>query len=261
MDTRPIGVFDSGLGGLTVVSQIRALLPNESIVYLGDTARVPYGTRSKEVVVKFAKQDAQFLVGKNVKCVVIACNTASSWAANEVRQSMTIPVLDVVSSCMMSLVNIKKIGVIATRGTVNSHAYTNGIKKINPHALVIEKECPLFVPFIEEGIVKGKLIDMLIDNYLSDMRRNKVDTLVLGCTHYPMLANKIRNYMGKDVSLLDAGKTVAISLGQVLKDKNMQNNSRQPFHEYFVTDLTDNFVNVASWFLKEKLKKVQKISL
>ncbi len=186
MDKRSLGIFDSGLGGLTVVKEIKKRLPNESIIYLGDTARVPYGTRSKETVTKFSLQDAYFLAGQNIKCLVIACNTASALAFKEVKRKLAIPVFDVVSAGAGGAVRTtknKKVGVIGTRGTIASQAYQKAIRKQSPKILVHEKACPLFVPLIEEGEISGKMIEMLVSKYLNPLKNDKIDTLILGCLY------------------------------------------------------------------------------
>jgi len=212
MDKRPIGIFDSGLGGLTVVKEIKKRLPNESIIYLGDTARVPYGTRSKETITKFSLQDVLFLTEQKVKCVVIACNTASALAFKEIKKRLVIPVFDVVSvgaKMAVETTKNKRVGIIGTRGTVTSHAYQKAIHKQNPRTLVYEKACPLFVPLIEEGEIGGKATEMLVSKYLNPLKNNKIDTLILGCTHYPIIKNIIQKKIGKRVVLVNSGEEIA----------------------------------------------------
>jgi len=266
MDERPIGIFDSGLGGLTVIKEIKKTLPDENIVYLGDTARVPYGTRGKQTVIKFSLQDAKFLLKHEVKCIVIACNTASALAFRAVEREITIPVFDVVSAGAKEAVRLtknKKIGVIGTRGTVASHAYKNFVSKLAPETEMYEKACPLFVPLIEEDEIEGELILILADKYLGSVKKAGVDTLVLGCTHYPIIEKVIRKEMGKEVILVNSGKEVAKELLVYLKKKQMlapENN--KPGDEYFVTDLTQRFIKVAEMFLGESLKrKIKEVSV
>ena len=263
MDLRPVGIFDSGLGGLTVVRQVKKTLPSESIIYLGDTARIPYGTRSKEVVMEFAKEDALFLESRGVKCIVVACNTASAQAIDEVTKAVSVPVLNVVTAGVKAVgKDARKIGVIATKGTVSSHAYKSGLGKNSNDVEVYERACSLFVPIIEEGEFRGKLADLLIKKYLDDVRREGVDTLILGCTHYPLLADKIAKFMGVDVVIVDSGVEVAKCLKKLLTKLDLQSDTRESSCEYCVTDLNGNFVEVAEWFLDEKIKgKVQKVSL
>jgi len=266
MDKRPVGIFDSGLGGLTVVKEIKKRLPNEGIIYLGDTARVPYGTRSKETVTEFSLQDAHFLTGQKVKCIVIACNTASALAFKEVKRKLTIPVFDVVSAGAKMAVETtknKKIGVIGTRGTIASHAYQKAIHKQNPEALVCEKTCPLFVPLIEEGEIKGKVIEMLASKYLNPLKNDKIDTLILGCTHYPIIEDIIQAKIGKKATLVNSGKEIAKVLSSFLKEKKLEApKNLNPMRKYYVTDLTKRFIDIANVFLGENISGlIKKINL
>lgn len=255
MDKRdkPIGVFDSGLGGLTVVKEIIKLLPNEDIVYLGDTARVPYGTRSNEIIKKFSEENVTFLLKRNVKCIVIACHTSSAVAGNFLKKKFSnIPIFDVVTPVLENLKESKnlpagrqgKIGVIGTRATVNSGVYSNLNK-------IVQISCPLFVPFIEEGEVKGKLIESLVEKYLGKL---KVDTLVLGCTHYPIIKNIIKKVL-PSTKLINPGVLVAEKLKNFLVKNNLVNNSKRVGKkDFYVTDLNERFIKVADMFLGEKIK-------
>lgn len=266
MDSRPIGVFDSGLGGLTVLKEIKKRLPNENLIYLGDTARVPYGTRSKEVVIRFSLEDVQFLTKKGVKAVVIACNTASSLAAKEVEKGVEIPVFEVVGPAAKQASNKtknKRIGVIGTRGTVGSHAYKRKIQSIDKDIKVFEKETPLFVPLIEEGETDGKLIEEVAEKYLSFFKDKDIDVLIMGCTHYPIIKPVIRKFVGKDVVLVDPGYSISIELEDSLKKEGLQNTSnKKAKSEYFITDMNGRFSSVAELFMKEKINdKVKKAVL
>jgi len=253
MNSRAIGVFDSGLGGLTVVKEIIRLLPHEDIVYLGDTARVPYGTRSNEIIKKFSKENCDFLVKKNVKCIVIACHTSSAVAGNFLkRKFFNIPIFDVVTPVLESLKESKnlpagrqgKIGVIGTRATINSGIYS----KLNK---VVQVPCPLFVPFIEEGETKGKLIESLVKKYIGNL---KVDTLVLGCTHYPIIASVISKVL-PNVKLINPGVLVADDLKNFLIKNGLVTNSKKVGKkDFYVTDLNERFIKVAEMFLGEKIK-------
>ena len=265
MDKRPIGVFDSGLGGLTVVREIRQILPTEDIVYLGDTARIPYGTRSRETVIKFALEDAQFLVKQNVKCLIIACNTASAFAKNAVKKSVQLPVFDVISAGSYDAVKkskTKRIGVIGTRGTIGSQAYQSSILKLDQSSSIFSYPCPLFVPFIEEGEIKGKLIQNLVDRYLTPFKDKHIDTLVLGCTHYPIIEPLIKRRFNK-VTLVNPGEFLAKKLSKFLAQHDLLNRKgNKGKMQYFVTDLTDRFVTVAGMFLGEKIEgRINKINL
>ena len=252
----PIGVFDSGLGGLTVVKQIKKILPHENIVYLGDTARVPYGTRSKETIIKFSFEDANFLLKKDVKCIVIACNTASALSGKELESKLNIPVFDVITPTLKyakSIAKNNKIGVIGTRGTIESGAYS-----VNFAA-----PCPLFVPFIEEGNVDCEALKIIAGNYLSDFKKEGIDTLIMGCTHYPIIQDVIQKEIGKNVKLIDPGSVVAEELKYSLTNSGLLNGQKS-FGKisYFVTDLTDRFTNVAEMFLGEKINgRINKVSV
>jgi glutamate racemase len=234
----PIGVFDSGLGGLTVVKHLSLLLPHENIVYLGDTARVPYGTRSKTTIEKFSFEDANFLLRKKVKCIIIACNTSSALAGEKLKKKIKIPVLDVITpalKCARSISKNGKIGVIGTRGTIESGAYK----------VQISMACPLFVPFIEEGNVSGKALEVVAHEYLKVFKSKNIDTLILGCTHYPIIKNIIQKEVGNKITLIDSGKTAA----EEIKESKLKGKK-----EFYVTDLTKQFVKTAEMFLGEKVK-------
>ena len=257
MNARPIGVFDSGLGGLTVVNEIRKALPHESIIYLGDTARVPYGTRSKEVVKKFSLEDAIFLITKKVKCIVIACNTSSALGAPQIRKISPVPVFDAISPTAKKVasLSLRKTGVIGTRGTIGSHAYREAIKRLDRKNNVVETACPLLVPAIEEGEIAGPLINLLIKKYLSSLKKEKVDSLVLGCTHYPILKKEIKRFVGKSVKLIDPAEEIATSLALFLeKNELLAPGGSKSKRQYFVTDLTKRFVSVAEMFLGQTIK-------
>jgi glutamate racemase len=256
MNSRPIGVFDSGLGGLTVVKEIKRLLPNESIIYLGDTARVPYGTRSKEVVKKFSQEDAIFLITRKIKCLVIACNTASALGGSQIKKISPVPVFDAIgpTATKVAGLSLRKTGVIGTRGTIASHAYRDEIRKLNAKNSVIELACPLLVPAIEEGETSGFLIKLLIKKYLTPLKKEKLDSLVLGCTHYPIVKKEIRTFMGKGLKLIDPAEEIAASLAAFLKERKLLAPSGSKGKQvYFVTDLTARFISVAEMFLGHKI--------
>lgn len=260
---RPIGIFDSGIGGLTVAKEILKALPNESIIYLGDTARVPYGTRSKEVITEFAKELTKFLLKRNVKALVVACNTISAVALEEIEKISTVPVIGVVKPAAKKAVQVtknKRIGVIGTQGTIQSRAYENGIKKLNPNIKVFSVGCPLFVPLAEEGLHNDKVTKLVAEDYLQDLTVSKIDTLILGCTHYPLLLQAIADTVGDGVILIDSAKPTVEELKRILEEKNLLSNGNSFSHEFFVTDAPDRVYDVAGHFfggeLKSKLKKV-----
>ncbi|KKQ25598.1 MAG: Glutamate racemase [Microgenomates group bacterium GW2011_GWC1_37_12b] len=263
MDNRPIGVFDSGLGGLTVVNKIRKALPKENIIYLGDTARVPYGTRSKEIVNKFAKEDLTFLLKNKVKCVVIACNTASAFAASNLRQITSIPIFDVITAgsadAVKSTIN-GKIGIIGTRGTINSKSYIREIAKLNSKIITFQVACPLLVPLVEEGLINGNILDSVVKKYLLMFKETGIDTLILGCTHYPIIRNSIKKTIGDKVIIIDPAE----ELSKILKLYLTKNKMLGVGHgglKIYVTDITPSFKQVAEKFLGNKIDKPEKISV
>ncbi|MCX6705262.1 MAG: glutamate racemase [Candidatus Woesebacteria bacterium] len=256
MNNKAIGIFDSGLGGLTVVKEIIKVMPYEDIVYLGDTARVPYGTRSKETIIKFSFEDANFLLQKNIKCLIIACNTSSALAGAELKKKLEILVFDVITPALKEAKEISKsgkIGVIGTRGTIGSGAYS----------VPFSKACPLFVPFIEEGETEGDAIEIVAKNYLADFKKDNIDTLILGCTHYPIIKDVIKREVNNDVKLIDPGKAVAKEILEYLNENKMLNvQETKGKKDYFVTDLTERFTKVAEMFLGEKIQdKLKKVVL
>lgn len=250
MNNLPIGIFDSGLGGLTVVKEILKVLPNENFIYLGDTARVPYGTRSKEVIIKFSLEDANFLVGKKVKCIIIACNTSSAVSTNFIKSKIKTPVFDVIQPALKYANTIfKNIGVIGTRATILSGAY-----KVNESVA-----CPLFVPFIEEGEIKSNALELIAKKYLKNFK--SIDALILGCTHYPIIEKLIQKIVTKKVKLINPEKLVVEEVKNYLTKNNLLNNQKKlGIRQFFVTDLNPRFVKVAEMFLgqiiKPDLKKV-----
>jgi len=253
----PIGVFDSGLGGLTVVKEIIKLLPNENIIYLGDTARVPYGTRSNEVIKKFSLEDVNFLLSKDVKCIVIACHTSSAVAGDFLKKIFhNIPIFDVISPILKKYKdNNNQIGVIGTGATITSKVYSK-LKN------VVQQPCPLFVPLIEEGEVSGNLITLLADKYLREMKNKKVKILILGCTHYPLISKVIVEVF-PNVRLINPATFVASELKDFLIKNNLVNaQKRIGKKSLYVTDLNNRFREIAEMFLGEKLKgRVVKVNI
>lgn len=265
MNNSLIGVFDSGIGGLTVTKEIVKQLPKESIIYIGDTARVPYGTRSKEIVTQFALELVSFLLKRNVKALVVACNTISAQALQEVKKISPVPVLDVLGPAVKKAVETtknRKVGVIGTQGTINSKAYEKEIKKLDPKIDVISVSCPLFVPLAEEGMHKHEATKSIAADYLNHIKESGVDSLILGCTHYPLLLETIRETVGSKVSLVDSAKPTAWELKKLLQEKNLLSDNKNPTLEIFVTDAPDRVFKVASRFFGKKLNgKLRKVSL
>ena len=255
MDRRPIGVFDSGLGGLTAVRQLRAQLPSENIIYFGDTSRVPYGNRSRDTILKYARQDMAFLRSFDPKIVVIACGTVSSNCLSVLQAEAGIPVIGVVEPVARraaSLTKNRKVGLIATRASVSSGAYEGAFRRIAPAAEVYSQACPLFVPLVEEGHfrVGDRLIELAAEEYLPALKAAGVDTLALGCTHYPLLAEVIGQVMGADVALVDAGAEAAKECQAVLEARDALADAGQDgFADYYTSDRAADFQRLASLFL------------
>jgi len=262
---KPIGVFDSGIGGLTVVKRLSSVLPEENIVYFGDTARVPYGSKSNSTVIEYSLQDARFLINKNVKVIVVACNTASSIALKEIKENFTVPVIGMIEPGALAAVNNTRngrIGVIGTRATINNKAYSGEIKRLNPKVQVFEKACPLFVPLAEEGWINHEATKLIAHEYLDELRKKEIDTLVLGCTHYPILSEVIQEAAGENVKLIDSGVASAEVVKNELDRFNLHTNSQAVGHqEFYVSDIPVKFQEIAELFLSRPVKHVRKIDL
>ncbi len=265
MNNAAIGIFDSGIGGLTVAKEIVKQLPNESIIYLGDTARVPYGTRSKEVVTQFAKELTDFLLKKQVKCLVVACNTISAFALEEIEKYAKVPVIGVVKPAADEAVKVtknKKIGVIGTDGTIRSLAYEEEIHRLDPAVKVFSVGCPLFVPLAEEGLDKHEATRLVAEDYLEDVVKSGIDTLILGCTHYPLLLETIKQTVGPKVTLVDSAIPTTRILKQVLEKEDLLARSNTSTWEFFVTDAPEQVYQIASRFFGTDLSsKIKKITL
>ena len=264
MDLRPIGIFDSGLGGLTVFKEIVSLMPNENIVYFGDTARIPYGSKSKETVTKFAMQNTRFLLSKNVKIVVVACNTASAYAYETLKKSFDIPIVAVIEPGAKAAVNAtknKRIGVVGTEGTIASGSFEKKILELDSSIKVFSKPCPLFVPLVEEGWTDKEVTYLVAKEYLEEFNEKEIDTLVLGCTHYPFLQDVIKKVL-PDVMLINPALETARQVFEVLKENDMLNNSsEEPTYYFYASDNLKKFESVASIFLNEKIKCEEKIDI
>lgn len=253
-DERSIGVFDSGLGGLTVVDAIRELLPNESITYVGDTLRCPYGGRSKDAIREFTAELTRFLLKKNVKLIVVACNTVSSVALDVVKELCNdeIPVLGVVGpGCKAAFEHSadKRVGVIGTRGTIAAGAYKKGLLALDPQIEVFEKACPLLAPMVEEGFTEGPFVELLLQEYLNELIDCGVDTLVLGCTHYPLLKKAIHTVLGGRIDVLDSAWWTARMVKELLEKEGTLSFLEKKNCHYYATDLTEQFQNLAQLFL------------
>jgi len=264
-DSRPIGIFDSGVGGLTVVREVLKILPNEKIVYFGDTARVPYGTKSANVVRNFAFQDASFLQKQHVKIIVVACHTASSVALEQLKEQCDTPVLGVVDpgiDAALRATKEKRIGVIGTRGTILSGTYATHLKSRCQDIEVISKPCPLFVPLAEEGWLDGEITSRVASIYLEPLKEKKIDTLILGCTHYPLLKNVIQDILGENVTLIDSAEETAKEVRKQLIEFDMETySSSVPTHGFFVSDIPHQFREIGERFLGKKLGSIIQVDI
>jgi glutamate racemase len=262
--SRPIGVFDSGIGGLTVVRALLRHLPHENIVYFGDTARVPYGPKSPQVVREYALQDTEVLLEHDVKLIVIACNTVSAVALDVVQKRARVPVIGVIqpgAEAAVQSTRKKRIGVIGTLGTILSNAYTNAIRQIDAAVQVFSAPCPLFVPLAEEGWGDHKATELIAKEYLFPLTLEKIDTLVLGCTHYPLLRDVIGRVLHATVTLIDSGEVTAGAVGHLLEREKLTNESTmKPHVQFFVSDVPHKFTEVGERFLGQKLGRVQRVS-
>jgi glutamate racemase len=270
---QPIGIFDSGVGGLTVYRALHERLPNERFVYLGDTARVPYGTKSLATVERYAVESAQFLAAHGIKLLVVACNTASALALPAIRKALKIEVVGVIGPGARAAVSSskgKKIGVIATESTVQSGAYTQAIAKVDPAAIVTERACPLFVPLAEEGWADADVARSIAETYLKDLRA-RIDTLVLGCTHYPILRDVIQQTVGTEVALIDSGEATAAEVKSMLKEKGLarltpgtgalERQLCDDLDHFYVTDAAERFARVAESFLGSKPSRLEAVEI
>lgn len=265
-DNRPIGVFDSGIGGLTVLKEIWSALPGESTIYFGDSGRSPYGTKSHDTIVNYSLQNMRFLLSQNVKMIVIACNTASAHAFDAVRMQAGVPVVEVITPGAFEAVKttrMGRIGIIATRATVSSGVYKTAVEEEAQHFLekgknraalsnlyIEQAACPLFVSLAEEGWWDSKISYLAAQEYLKDLKNNQIDTLILGCTHYPLLANTIADVMGGQTTLINAGASVAQRVGEVLAGNHLLNMSnKRPLHTFYTSDDPEMFENVTAPFL------------
>lgn len=269
----PIGIFDSGVGGLTVYRALHEHLPNERFVYLGDTARVPYGTKSLATVERYAVENARFLASHGIKLLVVACNTASALALPAIRNALQVDVVGVIGPGARAAANMggsQRIGVIATESTVQSGAYTEAIKKANGEATVIERACPMFVPLAEEGWADSEVTRTIAATYLADLR-TKVDTLVLGCTHYPILRDVIQQTVGEGVTLIDSGEATALEVDALLKGKDLarltlptgalERHLCDDLDHFYVTDAAERFARVAERFLGVKPSRLEAVEV
>ena len=262
MDNRPIGVFDSGLGGLTAVSELRRVLPGESVIYFGDTARIPYGTRSPDTIRKYALQDIRFLSGFDIKAIIAACGTVSTTVLDDIAGESALPLMGVVEPAARraaALTKKRRIGLIGTQASVRSGTYERYIKKSMPDAEVVAAACPLFVPIVENGhfSIGDPLAELLAEEYLTPLRNAEVDVLILGCTHYGLLSDVIGNFMGDNVTLVSPGAEAARGIAELLSAKDsLANPDCEPSYRYFVSDSPSDFARHATLFLERDMSGI-----
>ncbi len=263
--SHPIGIFDSGVGGLTVLRAVQKLLPSESLIYLGDTARVPYGDKSPETVTRYALEDARFLEAHNVKAIVVACNTATAHALETLRDVASVPVLGVVEPGVKAAVaqtKSKKIAVLGTRGTIRSETYQRAILARLPDAKVLALECPLFVPLVEERFQEHPAARLIAQSYIQPILEAQCDTVILGCTHYPILQPLLNDLLGPYIHIVDAAAACAQALKRLLNDSHLLCQSLEaPAPSYYVTDAPEHFQRLASGILSSDMHGVQQVSL
>ena len=260
-----IGVFDSGIGGLSVVRSIMQHLPNENIIYFGDLARIPYGTKSVAMINQLTSQSVQFLLDKKVKALVIACNTITAVAYQSVTNlAKNIPIIDVINSTCNFIANntkYKKIGVIATNATVNSKAYSSKLKQLNPELEVIEVACNLLVPLIEEGLLNHLALKLITQEYLAPLQQNKIEALILGCTHYPLIKDTIAEILGDSIDIIDPAHYTSLDLQTTLNNNNSLDYNPQQQYNFYVTDNVNKFKEIGEKFLNYELLNVELVSL
>jgi glutamate racemase len=261
----PIGIFDSGVGGLTVLHEVMKHLPQEDLIYFGDTARVPYGIKSAETVSRYAMEISDFLMDQGVKILVVACNTVSAIAIPALTASVPVPVIGVLAPGARAAVKYsesRRVGVIGTESTIGSNAYTTAIHEINAEVRVYTRACPLFVPLAEEGWADHKLTILVVKEYLEDLKETGIDTLVLGCTHYPILKTAIQEVMGDEVKLVDSAQETAREVQRMLASiGKLRERNPHPMRKFYVTDDPGRFRKVGERFLKSSLTNVEKVSL
>ncbi len=262
-ETRPIGIFDSGIGGLTGLRQLRKLLPNEQLIYFGDTARIPYGTKSKKLIERYAIEDAAFLLQFDVKMIVVACNTASALAMDVLKKRLPVPVTGVIRPGALAAIRHskkKQTLIMGTSATVRSGAYTEAIQAQDPDFTVVARDCPLLVPLVEEGWLDDPVTMMTLHKYLDPVLNAEIDSLILGCTHYPLLAESIRKVTGPDVHLIDSGYETAYYVRETLKQLKLEHKGTRPGEDrFYVSDIPQKFADIGARFLGEPLAHLKRV--
>ena len=261
-ENHPIGVFDSGLGGLTVLKYLLRAFPHQDFIYLGDLANLPYGNKSKDKIIHYSIQCAKFLESKKVQGIIIACNTASSYALQEIKQKVSVPIFDVISPCVKKIANSKSknIAILGTEKTIESRIYCQSINAINSKIKIYNKACPLFVPIIEEGLENSSISMDIIDYYLQNIREKKIEKIILGCTHYPILLESLNHYFNNNVEILHSGPIMAESLSFLFQPKSLSISNKR-IVLYYVTDLPARFKKYGNKFLDETIQTAQLIEI
>jgi glutamate racemase len=260
--TRPIGVFDSGIGGLTVLKELTALLPGEDFIYLGDTARLPYGTKSNEVIVRYSRENTEFLLAKGIKLLVVACNTSSAVALGEIERHTMVPVIGVIDPGARAAVKASrtgKIGVIGTEATIASGAYTRAIQNLKPRAEIYTRACPLLVPLVEEGWTDNEIAERTVTHYLESLKASGIDTLLLGCTHYPLLRAMFERVLGPRVKIVDSAIATAAAVREKLATLKLARRRGGGAQSFFVTETPDRFVRVGRRFIGPRVESAVRI--
>lgn len=261
----PIGIFDSGVGGLTVLKEIRKKLPNEKLIYLGDTARVPYGNKSKETIIRYSIENTKFLMQFDIKLLIVACNTSTATSLKILKENFSIPIIGVIEPGAKKAVEItknKRVGIIGTEATIKSSAYEEEIKNLDNRVSVFSKPCPLFVPLVEEGLLKGSIVEQVIEYYLKFFKTKNVDTLVLGCTHYPLLKKAISKFFDNTINIVDSAKETSNMVLNLLKDRKILSSRETSVDpDYFVTDAAERFLKVGKTILGRDLEKVSIVTV
>ena len=265
MMERPIGVFDSGVGGLTVVSELFRILPQEDIIYFGDTAHLPYGSKSKQAITRFSLDIANFLKAQKAKIIVVACNTASSFALSSLREKIDLPVIGVIEPGAQAAIDTTrnlKIGIIGTEGTIKSRAFEEAVKRMDRSVKVFSQACPLFVPLVEEGWLDEPETSQIAEKYLFHLKNKGIDTLILGCTHYPLLKELLSRIMGQEVFLIDTAEAIAKAVKSRLGEKNLlRMGNHKAIYKFFVSDDPEKFLQLGRRFLGKSMDKAERVDL
>lgn len=263
-NNNPIGIFDSGFGGLTVMSAINKVLPSENLIYFGDTAHVPYGTKSQNAILKFSKEITSFLIKNRVKLIVVACNTASALALPVLEKTLKVPIMGVIAPGAKAAIDASKnfrIGIIGTEGTIGSKSYSKAINKL-AKAKIYQQACPLLVPLVEEGWIDEEITDRTVKKYIKPLLAKKIDTLVLGCTHYPLLRKTLERNLDKNIILVDSATSTALEVKRILDKKSLlASKNGKKYLKFYVSDNPEKFKKIGRRFFSKNITTIKKIDL